>query len=91
MLRGVLFTYRSTPYQSTGMSPFYLLHGYDPKLPSALDFQAPVSKFPTIDSEYGRELVSELKHARTVERQNVQKKQSEQTKVYPCAKMRCHE
>ena len=35
MLGGVLFAYRSTPHQSTGMSPFYLLYGRDPKLPSA--------------------------------------------------------
>ena len=82
LLGGVLFAYRSTPHQSTGMSPFYLLYGYAPKLPSALDFQAPVSKFPTIESEYGRELVSELKHARNVARQNVQKKQREQKKYY---------
>ena len=44
MLGGVLFAYRSTPHQSTGMSPFYLLYGRDPKLPSALNFQAPVCK-----------------------------------------------
>ena len=82
MLGGVLFAYRSTSHQSTGMSPFHLLYGHDPKLPSALDFQAPVSKFPTIESEYGWELVGELKNARDVANQNVQKKQREQKKFY---------
>ena len=82
MLGGVLFAYRSTSHQSTGMSPFHLLYGHDPKLPSALDFQAPVCKFPTTESEYGRELVGELKHARNMAKQNVQKKQREQKKFY---------
>ena len=82
MLGGVLFAYRSTPHQSTGMSPFYLLYGHDPKLPSALNFQAPVCKFPTIESEYGQELVKELKHVRNMAKQNVQKKQKEQKRLY---------
>ena len=65
MLGGVLFAYRSTPHQYTGMSPFNLLYGRDPKLPSALNFQAPVYKFPTIErSEYAQELVKKLKHVR---------------------------
>ena len=38
MLGAVLFAYRSTPHQSTGLSPFYLLHGRDPWFPTALDF-----------------------------------------------------
>ena len=62
--------------------PFYLLYGHDPKLPSALDFQALVSKFPTIESKYGRELVGELKHARNMAKQNVQRKQREKKKFF---------
>ena len=68
------------------MSTFYLLYGCDPKLPSALNFQAPVCKLPTIESEYGQELgqelVKELKHARNMAKQNVQKKQREQKRLY---------
>ena len=60
LLRPVLFAYRITPHASTGMSPFYLMYGRDPKFPSSLDFQTPTSKFPIIETEYGRELEREL-------------------------------
>jgi len=60
----VLMAYRTTPQSSTGVSPFYLLHGQDAKIPLALDFY--VSKPPdvTVESEYGRELFQELKRVR---------------------------
>ena len=54
ILRGVLLPYRST-YLTTSIYrdiTFYLLYDCDPncKLPSGLDFQATVSKFPAIES-----------------------------------------
>jgi len=49
-LGAVLLAYRATPHSSTEMSPFYLLYGRDPQLPSALDFQVPVSRYPTVES-----------------------------------------
>ena len=42
LLGGVLFAYCSTPHQSTGETPFYLLHGTRPNLPTALDLTVPV-------------------------------------------------
>ena len=37
-LGAVLLAYREASHSSTGMSPFYLLYGGDPQLPTALDF-----------------------------------------------------
>ena len=82
LLGPVLLAYRATPHASSGMSPFYLLYGRHPQLPTALDFQLPVQRFPTIETEYGRELVKELGQARAIAKQNIGKKQQEQKKHY---------
>ena len=76
----VLLAYRATPHSSTNMSPFYLLYGRDPQLPSALDFQVPVSRYPTVETDYGQELVKYLKKVREIARGTIQKKQKEGTK-----------
>ena len=38
----VLWAYRVSPHNSTGESPFFLLHGYDPRLPTELALEAQV-------------------------------------------------
>jgi len=65
LLGPVLLAYRATPHVSSGMSPFYLLYGRDPKLPTQLDFQVPVTRYPTVETEYGQELAKELKQSQT--------------------------
>ena len=82
LLGPVLLAYRATPHTSTGMSPFYLLYGRNPQLPSALDFQLPVKRYPTIETEYGQELVRELQQARAIAKKNIEKKQKDQKKFY---------
>ena len=42
LLGPVLFAYRTTPHSSTGLSPFHLLYGRNPQLPTSLDFSVPV-------------------------------------------------
>ena len=49
----VLMTCRMTPQTSTSESPFYLLHGQDVKVPSALDFYVPRPLAVATESEYG--------------------------------------
>jgi len=71
LLGAVLFAYGITPHYLTGMSPFYLLHGCDPKPPLSLEFQIPAFKFPIIKTEYGKELERELKQARQLAKQHV--------------------
>ena len=58
------------------------MYGRDPKLPSFLDFQTPVVKFPIIETEYGKELERELKQARQLAKQHVQSAQRSQKKFY---------
>ena len=82
LLGPVLLAYRATPHASSGMSPFYLLYGRDPQLPSQLEFQVPVARYPVMETEYGQELARELKQARSVAKQNIDKKQKEQKKYY---------
>ena len=80
LLGPVLLAYQATPHASSGMSPFYLLYGRNPQLPTALNFRLPVKRFPTIETEYGRELAKELGQARAIAKQNIEKKQQEQIK-----------
>ena len=82
LLGPVLLPYRTTPHASSGMSPFYLLFGRNPQLPSQLNFQAPVVRYPVKETEYGKELEVQLKQARRVAQQNICKKQKEQKRYY---------
>ena len=82
LLGPVLFAYRSTPHSSTGMSPFYLIYGRNPVLPTSLDFYAPVVKYPVMETEYGKELVEELKRARQLAKKHIQSAQCNQKKFY---------
>ena len=50
ILGAVLLAYRSTAYQSTGETPFYLVHGTEPNLPTVLNFHFPVKKFPVVET-----------------------------------------
>ena len=72
-LGAVLLAYRAAPYSSTGMSPFYLLYGQDTQLHAALDFQVPTSRYPTVETEYGQELVRDLKRVRELARKTIQR------------------
>ena len=78
----VLLAYRAAPHSSTNVSPFYLLYGWDPQLPSAMDFQVPVTRYPTVESDYGKELAKDLKKAREIAKQTMQRKQKEQNRNY---------
>ena len=52
----VLLAYRAAPHSSTNKSPFYLFHGRDPQLSTALDFRVTVSRYLTVERDYGQEL-----------------------------------
>ena len=81
-LEPLLFAYQTTPYSSTGESPFFLLYGRDAKLPTALDFYPPCPKTPVIYFEYGKTFFKELKLIRDIARKNIQQAQSSQKKQH---------
>ena len=82
ILGGVLFAYRSTPHQSTGETPFYLLYGRKQNLPTALDLAVPSPWFPVVESDYGLALKKELKEIWSVAKKNVEATQRRQKTYY---------
>ena len=89
LLGPVLFAYRTTPHDSTGESPFFLMYGRDARLPTALDFYMPPSGCPTVETDYARELYKELKVARELASKNIKKAQSSQKTQYDNKSKNC--
>ena len=82
MLGVVLLAYRVTSHASIGISPFFLVYGRTPCLPTALDFMNPMPRFPVMESEYGAALDKELKEVRSLAQKNLQVAQRKQKSHY---------
>ena len=94
LLGPVLLAYRTTPHSSSGETPFFLMYGRDCRLPTGLDFYSPSVQAPTIESDYGRELFLELKKARQLAKENINKAQIAQKTFYDkeaCSKVKIKE
>ena len=78
----MLFAYRTTPHISSGESPFYLVYGRDARIPSSLSFDAPVVKYHTIETKYGRALFKELQTAKETAQKTIGKAQQIQKHNY---------
>lgn len=59
----VLFAYRSSPQSSTGESPFHLLYGRDPQLPTDAALSAIPDRSPIDIDDYKAILISNLSEA----------------------------
>ena len=72
----VLFAYRACQQSSTQESPFFLLYGRDPRLPTPAVLSVRDLK------EYGVELYSRMSEARELARQHITKAEKHQKRVY---------
>ena len=59
----VLFAYRATVQQSTGESPFFLLYGRDPQLPTEAALCPPTARSTICLDNYKTELVQNMSRA----------------------------
>jgi len=78
LLGPVLFAYRTVPHSSTGETPFSLLYGRDPRVPTSMNFYQPAKSLPVEESHYAKELFKELKHARQLAQKCIVKAQHSQ-------------
>ena len=77
----VLFAYRASTQESTKESPFYLMYGRDPRLPTALEMDNMSCEEMDVDS-YKREVSTKLSEAWELAKNNNKKAQSKQKALY---------
>ena len=78
LLPYVLFAYRSTLQTSTGESPFYLVYGWDPQLPTETLLRPPVQRNIVQLDGYKTEMTHRMRDAWELARCNVRKAQKSQ-------------
>ena len=78
----VLFAYRTSMQESTQESPFHLLYGRDPYLPSEQALSVPALREQFDIGSYQEELVTDLQAAWELARSNVKKAQQRQQRNY---------
>ena len=81
-LQQMLFAYRVRPHSSTGESPFYLLYGRDPHLPTETAFSTPRTVYQVDVEDYRLELTHGLTTAWKLARQKIGKAQVRQKECY---------
>ena len=81
--------YNCTVSPVTGFSPYFLMFGWNPKLPLDIDLGMPtMEQEPTSQENYAQKLHSKLQWAYQKAKEN-NKKESEHHKRYYDQKMRC--
>ena len=78
----VLFAYRSCVQQSTGESPFFLLYGRDPRLPTDKALSLPEEGVEIDLEDYRSDLVRRMSEAWGLAQESVQKAQKSQKKFH---------
>ena len=79
----VLFAYRASLQESTGESPFYLLYGWDPRLPTTLGLDSLQQSEVDLDT-YKGEIAIKFSEAWELAKENIKKAQQRQKKQYDC-------
>ena len=78
----LLFAYRSTVQESTRESPFFLLYGRDPRLPTETVLSKPVSPYLVDIEDYRTELAVKLPTAWSTAQAKIGKAQQSQKEQY---------
>ena len=78
----LLFAYRTTIQESTRESPFFLLYGRDPRLPTTSAMEPPRPEYTVDLDDYKSELVTCLVKAHECAREQIKKAQVRQKKFY---------
>ena len=78
----VLFAYRASIQESTRESPFYLLYGRDPRLPTEAALSTPLTRAYIDTDDYKTELTLNFTEAWDLARQQVEKAQRQQKRFY---------
>ena len=81
-LQMLLFAYRSSVQVSTQESPFFLLYGRDPRLPTETTLSGAVSPYLVDISDYQTELVRRMSTAWSVAKEQIENAQQRQKKQY---------
>ncbi len=78
----VLFAYRASRQESTGESPFFLLYGRDPRLPTELQLDAPSTRIEYDLDTYKGEVATRLQEAWKLAQDQVKKAQKRQKSAF---------
>lgn len=78
----LLFAYRAAMHDSTKESPFFLLYGRDPRIPSESVLNQQVSKYVVDNQDYRHDLVDSFNTAWTLAREHIKGAQERQKCSY---------
>ena len=78
----VLFAYRASTQESTKESPFYLLYGRDPQLPTSEMLEPQIDRITYNLDDYKTEMVKHMSEAWKLAQENVKHAQKSQKKHY---------
>ena len=78
----LLFAYRSVVQESTKESPFFLVYGRDPRLPTSTLLEQSPAMYPVDVEDYRTELLTTLKKAHELAMESICKAQEKQRKYY---------
>ena len=74
----LLFGYRSTVQPSTGESPFFLLYGRDPQLPTDMALSPPTVRHTMDVDDYKSRMLLDMSNAWKLAQENLEKAQGKQ-------------
>ena len=78
----LLFAYRSSAQESTKESPFYLVYGRDPRIPTSTVLSQSRSVYAVDIDDYKSEFATNLSEAWKLARSNIEQAQTRQKKQY---------